>query len=274
MTASFSAHNVDPIDKLKELHTRQAEWDAKLYRNTTEKLHGILADCLDVYVNLRGRDMTKKRALLQQELISLGLASRPDLDLAVKIVRYVFRLAGGRTATYGRVIRLAVADDQTSKTFPDWIKAHGGIEEVRLKRKSNHMTPTELAQEVSDLLADIDAITQLDVLVDELAPSDEATYSYSLALVRFNERLGKQEVVWGINNSTLVRNYLVKIETEVRQRCAANTEQQVLEHQRAAVAEAAAQAEPSAALVPLPASATVGFQICPALMATTNTVNT
>jgi hypothetical protein len=274
MTAIYSAHNADPIDKLKGIHTRQAEWDAKLYRNTTEKLHSILADCLDVYVHLRGRDMTKKRALLQQELISLGLASRPDLDLAVKIARYVFRLAGGRTATYGRVIRLAVADDQTSKTFPDWLKAHGGIEEVRLKHKSNHMTPTELAQEVSDLLADIDAITQLDVLVDELAPSDEATYSYSLALIRFNERLGKQEVVWGLNNSTLVRNYLVKIESDVRQRCAANTEQQVLEYQRAAVAEAAAQVEPKVALVPLPASGTVGFQISPALMATTTTVNT
>ncbi len=246
----------DPLKTLKELHDRQQEWDDKHYRNTTDKLLAILADCLDVYVRLRGTDMVKVRRQLHRELESLHLATRDHVDLAVKVCRFVWRFQGGRTAAYARVIRIAVDQDQTRATFADWVRDQGGIEDVRLNRKTNGQTPTQQAEAVSDMLEAFNGLVQLDKIVDELKPTDDATFPYALALVRYNAALGKQEVVCGSNNTALVREFLLKVEEAVRKKNASMHEIAAREAQRTAETAALMQAKLISSPVPF-SSATV-----------------
>jgi hypothetical protein len=243
MSATTAPIVVDPLAKLVELHERQQEWDDKFYRNTTDKLLAILADCLDVYVRLRGTHMLQARRKLHRELERLHLASRDHVDLAVKVCRFVFHVNGGRTAAYARVIRIAVEEDQTRTTFADWVREQGGIEDVRLNRKTNGQTPTEQAEAVSDMLEAFAGLAQLDKIVDELKPTDDATYPYALALVRYNATLGKQEVVLGNNNASLVRMFLLKVEEAVRKQAASMREKTAQEAQRAAEETALAKAK-------------------------------
>lgn len=252
MSATTVPIVIDPLAKLVELHERQQEWDDKFYRTTTDKLLAILADCLDVYVRLRGTHMLQQRRQLHRELERLHLASRDHLDLAVKVCRFVFRVSGGRTGAYARVIRIAVEEDQTRATFADWVRDQGGIEDVRLNRKTNGQTPTEQAEAVSDMLEAFNGLAQLDKIVDQLKPTDDATYPYALALVRYNAALGKQEVVLGNNNPSLVRMFLLKGEEAVRKQNTSMREIAVREAQRAAEDTAQAKATLIVAPVPFP----------------------
>lgn len=264
---SKNTKTADPLKTLKELHERQQEWNEKHYLNTTDKLLAILAECLDVYVRLRGTDMVQMRRQLHRELESLHLATRDHLDLAVKVCRFVFRIKGGRTAAYARVIRIAVEQDQTRATFAAWVRDQGGIEDVRLNRKTNGQTPSEQAAAVSDLLEAFTGLAQLDKIVDELKASDDATFPYALALVRYNAPLGRQEVVYGSNNTALVREFLLKVEKAVREQSASMREKTAQDAQRAAEQAALANAKFIVAPVPLsstmvmPSSVTIGTSI-------------
>ena len=140
------------IGQLDKLHAEQVQWHDKQYKGTTDKLHSMLAGCLDVCEQLKGE--RGQRKLLDNALESWGYTKLATTHLTTKVVRYVFRMTGKRTDAYARVLRLATAAGVTALDFPKWVADAGGVEEVR-RTRANGISSAEATKQVVKATADI-----------------------------------------------------------------------------------------------------------------------
>lgn len=213
-TATKSNTVINAITALDGIAKDAKAWEQGAYKTSNEELYGILARCLDIYQQLKGREKSRinQRKELDDRLTAIGIKSRENTNLATKIVRYVFRTTNKRSLAYARVIMSADQHGKDALSLPKWVREEGGIEEVRRKQNSE-FTATELSQMYAaaaekHLYASKALIAPFKGIA-ELKSSSESTSVFTLALVR-NDADGKVSVVYGDNNQTLVKQMLAR----------------------------------------------------------------
>ena len=233
------ATNSNPLAQLEALHTEQKTWSDTLYKNSTTQLYRMLADCLDVWDQLKSN--RTQRQELDHWLDTAGLKSKSDTHLTTKIVRYVFRINTKRSQIYARVLRIAGDEGIKAENFVRWVIEHGGVEEVR-RQNANGASPLAIAAQIvkdaADILLEADTIATLEKRPQQLTVNTDGSLDFALALVRENKSTGAAEIVYGMNNAALIKKFLAYVGKEVieQRKAKLSTKQQ------AAAADAAANA--------------------------------
>lgn len=200
-------------ENLKELADKLAQrrtiWEDGAYRSSNRELFALLADCYALYLHLdKFRDACKEfNAIYKQN----GFDSTKATSLATKVVRYVFGdNAQKRTFAYAKVITIAEEQKIEPETFPGFIEANGGIEEIRRngadaeKKRQKREANIDRA---SDTLKSITPLAQ-----KFTAPSDiklHGTRDFVAAIAR-KEADGSWSIVHMTANETLVEALLAQ----------------------------------------------------------------
>lgn len=209
---------VDLVAELDAAAKEREHWEAGAYKTSNEQLYAILAKCLDVFVQLKGREehKVKQRRLLNERLTAAGIIYKDTTPLATRVVRYVFRNDRRRSHAYSRVVISAHEHGVDSVKFAGWVRSEGGIEEVKRKAKEG-ATAQDIAKQRTNIaehyLINAKALASFKS-VKEVKPSAEAVSRFSYAIIR-TEDDGTASVVYGGNNATVVKQLLARTGKEV-----------------------------------------------------------
>ena len=239
--------NLNPLDFIKELHQRQLEWNDKHYKNTTEKLYGLLADCLEAYHQLSAAELQVRKWFFALCEDHCKIATSKKMHLTARIVSYVFRITGPRALAYSRVLKTAIGEKVPSHVLPKWIEDRGGIEAVRRANENGKpSTEKEKTAQAASILEAADALCVIEELPASLHSDSSNSHNFSLALIRHNRIRGCGEVVRGSANGSLVDQFLAavasKVQEEAANRHTAAKQSAALAQDTAAVAGAVAAA--------------------------------
>ena len=206
---------VGELDNVLKLRER---WEAGSYKSSNDELYAILGRCLDIFVQLKGRETHQiiQRRLLNERLTAAGITYKDSTTLATKVVRYVFNSDRKRAHTYARTVMSAHEHGIDSVRLASWIRAEGGIEQVKRKSTSK-VSPKDLATlrreraerhfYGSQALATFKSVNQL-------KPSADGVSRLSYALIR-TEDDGTASVVYGASNATMIKLLLARAGQEV-----------------------------------------------------------
>jgi hypothetical protein len=197
------------IFDLNDLTIQRAEWEKGAFKTSNDQLYTILGRCLDIYYQMK--DDMPQRKNLNDELRSAGVKFTNATNLATKIVRYVFRNDRTRSFSYARTIMAAADAKIDGMELPKWVRAGGGVEDIRRAHKDG-MSPAQLARQHASIasaeLAKHKSLVDAFKAPAELQPSIEATHTFSVALVRKNSD-GTSSIVYGSHNETLIMKMLI-----------------------------------------------------------------
>jgi hypothetical protein len=189
---------------LNDLTLQRSEWEKGAFKNSNDQLYVILGRCLDIYTQMK--DDLPQRKNLNDELRSAGIKFTNATNLATKIVRYVFRNDRTRSFSYARTIMAAADAKIDGMELPKWVRAGGGVEDIRRARKDG-ISPAQLARQHAEVataeLAKQKALVDAFKAPAELQPNTEATHTFSVALIRKNSD-GTSSIVYGSDNEALI----------------------------------------------------------------------
>lgn len=214
ITAANKNTSRNAISMLDVIAADAKVWENGAYKKSNDELYSLLARCLDIYQQLKGRERVRvnQRKELDERLTALGLTFQGNTNLATKIARYVFRSAEKRTLVYARVIMSADERNKDALSLPKWLRDEQGIDEVRRKKKGGD-TPSQLNQKYAaaaeQYLYDAKPIAAPFKPAASLKSSAESTSVFTVALIR-NDADGNVSVVYGDNNQTLVKQMLAR----------------------------------------------------------------
>ena len=213
--ANTARNLVSQLDLIVE---QRKAWEQGAYKTSNDELYKMLGQCLDIYVQLKGREdyKVKERQLLNDRLQAAGLTYKETTPLATKVVRYVFGTDRRRSYTYATTIVSAHEHGIDSVKFPTWVRNAGGVEEVKRKAKSG-LSPKDILKQQRDAAEKYFNISTPLVSfasVKELKPSAESTSRFAYALIR-TEDDGTASVVYGSNNATVINMLLARAGKDV-----------------------------------------------------------
>ena len=203
----------DLVGQLGELSYKRSEWERNAYKTSNQQLYAILAQCLDIYQQMKGRykKQIEERCRLDMKLRESGIGFNETTNLATKIVRYVFRAGRQRAFVYSRVILIAHEMNQDAMTLPRWIDEQGGVEEIRRnggKAASPALSAAQYKEVAETALEDAAALAAPFKTVGALTATDYGKSNYVVALVRDNGD-GTSSIVYGIQANGIVTAALV-----------------------------------------------------------------
>jgi hypothetical protein len=160
---TFSASNVTVRDEsgavlsatkrtagvlIEELIAEKDAWFNNAYRTSNEQLYALLAKCYGLYQQLSddGNNAKLLREGLNEYIESKGYTFSASSHTIVKIVKCVFGADRRRVSAYGIVLRTALSQKLAVEQIPDFIRSNGGVEEIRLAKSPNAMTPKSKAE--------------------------------------------------------------------------------------------------------------------------------
>lgn len=131
---------------LFDLESNRKQWESTAYRTSNQQLYSVLADCLAYGGDLPIDQAKARNAELAEFFSSRGYSVKSDSPLLTRIVKAVFgNVDRRRISTYSLVLRTAKADEILPKDLAQWIEDSGGIQEVKLKRNPNFVSPKDKA---------------------------------------------------------------------------------------------------------------------------------
>ena len=203
----------DLVGQLGELSCKRIEWERNAYKTSNQQLYAILAQCLDIYQQMKGRykEQIKQRCRLDMKLRESGIGFNESTNLATKIIRYVFKMDRKRAFVYSRVILIANENNQDAMTLPRWIDEHGGVEEIRRnggKATSPALSAAQYKEVAETALEEAAALAAPFKTVGSLTATDDGKSNYVVALVRDNGD-GTSSIVYGIQANGIVTAALV-----------------------------------------------------------------
>jgi len=136
------------MQRISDLAIRREAWETTEYSRSNQALYGLIADCLDLYLDLTsGSDGAKHKKQGLQDYINLkGYVFKDTSPLSLKVIRCVFGDRDRRRlSTYHTVLRVAIADKWAVADVAKNIGEYGGVQEISL-RKPGGMTAKEKAQ--------------------------------------------------------------------------------------------------------------------------------
>lgn len=219
-TNATTASATDALGLLDKLHQEQVNWSATLYKTAQDKLIALLSECMTAHKLLKDDD--KQRKLFNARMKALNIDMRAGTDLSTRIVRYVFRITGGRMHAYARVIREALAADREPTQLATWVADRGGIEGVRASKVAK-----AAEQELDDATTALEhagAVVSINKLDTALQPGSSGYGNFTLLLVRHDKSTGNGEVVWGSDNAALIKRYIGRVAKQVLEKHQAELE--------------------------------------------------
>ena len=219
--AGAKQRNLKPLEFLEELHQRQLEWNDKHYKSTTEKLYGLLADCLEAYNQLNAAELGVRKRFFALCEEHCEIEASKKMHLTARIVSYVFRITGPRARAYSRVLKPAVGEKVPSNVLPKWIEDRGGIEAIRRANENGKpSTEKEKAAQAASILEAADALCIIEELPASLHSDSSNSHNFSLALIRHDRIRACGEVVRGSANGSLVDQFLAAVASKVQEEAA------------------------------------------------------
>lgn len=146
-TAQQKAPEPSGIKGIEHLVNEREEWESTIYRASNDVLYVLLQKCYTLYKRMEGTSVeaVTLRANLTDYISRKGIKCVPSSHTIVKIVKCVFGDDRRRASAYGIVLRAALAEKIAAADIPDYIRTKGGVEEIRLSKSPNAMTPKQKA---------------------------------------------------------------------------------------------------------------------------------
>lgn len=134
-------------NSIEQLVLEAEVWQNTAFKSSNDQLYGLLARCYSLYNSLSGD--TKEAVALRDGLNSYintkGYAFTKGTHTINKIVKCVFGFDRRRVSAYGIVLRTALSKNISTMDIPAFIRDNGGVEEIRLAKSPNAMTPKQKA---------------------------------------------------------------------------------------------------------------------------------
>ena len=145
-------------NNIEQLVIEAEIWQNTAFKTSNDQLYGLLAKCYGVYLAMSG-DSEEAKALrkgLTDHINLKGYSFGKGSHTINKIVKCVFGFDRRRVSAYGIVLRTALANKVAIQDLPDFIRNSGGVEEIRLAKSPNAMTPKAKAQIASSTVTSND----------------------------------------------------------------------------------------------------------------------
>ena len=140
---------------IEQLVFEREIWEQDAYRTSNEQLYALLARCYGLYKLME--PSTDDAALLRQSvndyINTKGLVFTKGTHTLAKIVKCVFGADRRRVSAYSIVLRHALAKGLSADQIPSFIRDNGGVEEIRLHKAANAMTPKQKAEQARAAVA-------------------------------------------------------------------------------------------------------------------------
>jgi hypothetical protein len=136
----------------ERLVAEREAWESTVYRTSNDQLYSLLQQCYQTYKAMSA-DTVQAKALrdgLTDYVNTKGLKFNAGTHTIVKIVKCVFGIDRRRVSAYGIVLRTALANNVAASDIPDFIRKHGGVEEIRLAKSDKTMTVKQKAAVAAD----------------------------------------------------------------------------------------------------------------------------
>ena len=132
---------------IDRLVAERETWEVTEFATSNERLYGLLATCYTLNNTMVGSDATAKslRKGLASYIEKKGYPFKDSTPLMTKIVRCIFGVDRRRVNVYASALRIAREQKIGVMELPRWLKAQGGVEEV--KRAPNAAKKTKTLQE-------------------------------------------------------------------------------------------------------------------------------
>ncbi len=132
---------------MDRLVAERETWEAAEFATSNERLYGLLATCYTLNNTMVGSDATAKslRKGLATYIEQKGYSFKDSTPLMTKIVRCIFGVDRRRVNVYAAALRIAREQKIGVMELPRWLKAQGGVEEV--KRAPNAAKKAKSLQE-------------------------------------------------------------------------------------------------------------------------------
>jgi hypothetical protein len=129
-------------------------WEANAFKASNDQLYTILQRCYTLYsVMTANRDAARDlRDALEAARKKAGWTVSDSAHTLTKIVKCVFGADRRRVSAYSIALRAALAAKVSPKDLPEFIRAQGGVEELRLSQSPNAMTPKRKAEAAAQVI--------------------------------------------------------------------------------------------------------------------------
>jgi len=183
---------------LEQLVVEREAWEQNAYRTSNEQLYGLLQRCYGLYKAMEGAspEASALRAGLRDYINLKGLSGSftKSSHTITKIVKCVFGSERRRINAYSTVLRTALAKGVGVLDIAAFIRQEGGVEEIRLAKSPNAMSPKQKA-----------AVATSTVVVNSLAIASSPALS---GMLNDAGKIGTQTVLigtWQADGSVVVR---------------------------------------------------------------------
>ena len=145
---SFLNDNAQSLHFIEQLKIEQETWASGAFSNSNDLLYGILARCYAKYEEmcLATEHGKKLRTQLEDYITMYGVAVNKNSHTLHKIVKCVFGADRRRVSAYSIVLRSANVKQVKSVEIAEYIKSNGGVEEIRLAKNGNALSPKQKAE--------------------------------------------------------------------------------------------------------------------------------
>lgn len=139
--------------RISDLAIRREAWETAEYNRSNQALYSVIAECLNLYLDLTsGTDIKFKKQGLESFISSKGYGFKKSSPLSLKVIRCVFGDRDRRRlSTYHTVLLAAIADKWAVSSVAKHISECGGVQEISL-RKPGGMSAKDKANAARDAL--------------------------------------------------------------------------------------------------------------------------
>jgi hypothetical protein len=173
------------IRDLDHVSHKREQWQPK-FDGARAELHGLLADCLAIYSDIKGTSAEKEvMTEIKDQLVKNKLPAKKGASVIRSIVYYVFKSDRRRVSGYARVLAYAIQEGVSAQNFSEWVVKDGGIEEISRTKAATPATQQKnavIAQEVTRVSNKLDLALQspLAVIPKSELYSTEGSLEYTL----------------------------------------------------------------------------------------------
>lgn len=235
--------------RVSDLRLRREAWETTDYSRSNQTLYSLVADCLQLYLDLvTGDDIRAKKQGLNDFMNLSGVEVKPDAPLTLKLIRCVFGSGDRRRiSSYHTALRVAVAAKWKPEEVPAQIAALGGIQELSLQRKGAltakakaesarawalSQSVGQLSSEALKMQFDVSRVGELAAAVMSLNP--DGTYDVHFTVHSSSAVTAALAAYFSSNKQAISR---------LQEEAALVAQHQQLDHLVAAAADAANQAD-------------------------------
>jgi len=193
------------VNKIDELVNKRKTWEDGAYKASTVELCTLLDECYAIFEEARANKTLAKRirTLVEERKLTV----QENTSLATRIVRLVFGNCGKRAYSYAKVLTVAAEEKRENESMLTFVNNRNGIENIR-RQKGHGQTESELRAEYAEFADEVltagNAIVADIKATSEMEADTQATYSFSVALLRTDGK-GKASIVYTTRAAGIVK---------------------------------------------------------------------